>query len=518
MKLALQNFDIKEADWPTDKNVLLNLRKIVFIVEQNVSPEEEFDGLDDTSWHWLVNDKHGRAIGTGRLLRSGQIGRMAVLEAHRGEGIGAAVLGIVIEKARTLGFDEVFLNAQVHAIGFYEKAGFTETGEGFDEAGIAHQKMTQQLDSVRHESQQYGARVSPLVADIKPFDTSEAAWPSAGKIIKKVRESVALADHRPSSSTVNQPSERLQATIKTTDGQDEACLHWQAKSPEGQVIGSVRMTPLGEISWLAVLEPFRGLGVGYSLLEQTLTRAKSLNLTAVRLHAPAAQASFFGKYGFRLITAPTTGEHHRTNDAFNEQTLQRFECPIERINVAEERSRFGKMNGEDYEASETPYVLGTSKQFLLLTREHEFKNVTLEMCAQASQCIRIWSPVLDHRLFHNTALRESFSKLARKNRYTKIEILIYDTHRIIKNSHAILEICRRLPSSISIRVVHPEFRVMNDEFVLVDNAGIIFRQDAENYDGYANFRDITENNRLARKFQAGWESGLHDPNIRQMKL
>jgi predicted GNAT family N-acyltransferase len=154
MKLALQDFDIREADWETDKNVLLNLRKLVFIVEQSVPPEEEFDGLDDTSWHWLVKDKQGRPIGTGRLLSSGQIGRMAVLEAHRGKGIGAAVLGTVIEKARTLGFEQVFLNAQVHALGFYEKAGFTETGEQFAEAGIAHQKMTQQLDPLRHDRQQ----------------------------------------------------------------------------------------------------------------------------------------------------------------------------------------------------------------------------------------------------------------------------------------------------------------------------------------------------------------------------
>jgi hypothetical protein len=106
----------------------------------------------------------------------------------------------------------------------------------------------------------------------------------------------------------------------------------------------------------------------------------------------------------------------------------------------------------------------------------------------------------------------------RKNRYTKIEILVYETHRIINNSHVILEICRKLPSSISIRVVHPEFRMMNDEFVLADNTGVIYRQDATNYDGYANFRDVTENNRLTRKFRAGWDTALHDPNIRQLKL
>ena len=145
MRLSLQNFAIREADWEKDKSVLLELRKQVFIVEQSVPPEEEFDGLDDTSHHWLVQDAEAQPIGTGRLLDTGQIGRMAVLDQYRGGGIGAAILSAAVEKARTLGFDQVFLNAQVHAIGFYEKAGFIETGSRFNEAGIQHQKMIQAL-------------------------------------------------------------------------------------------------------------------------------------------------------------------------------------------------------------------------------------------------------------------------------------------------------------------------------------------------------------------------------------
>ena len=82
MRLSLQNFAIREADWETDKSVLLELRKQVFIVEQSVPPEEEFDGLDDTSYHWLVQDAEARPIGTGRLLDTGQIGRMAVLDQY----------------------------------------------------------------------------------------------------------------------------------------------------------------------------------------------------------------------------------------------------------------------------------------------------------------------------------------------------------------------------------------------------------------------------------------------------
>ena len=501
MSLNLQNFDIREADWEADRSILLNLRKLVFIVEQKVPVSEEFDGLDHASWHWLVDDKQGRPIGTGRLLNSGQIGRMAVLGEHRGEGIGAALLSTIIEKARTLGFEDIFLNAQVHAVGFYSKAGFVKSGAQFEEAGIPHQRMTQTLEPVRYEDQQFGARATPLEAGIRPFDVSEANWDADGKIIRKVRESVTLAANElPSIGLVG------------TDSQDVDCLHWQAQSSDGQVIGSIRMTPQGEISHLAVLESFRGLGVGFSLVELAIIRARQLNLAIATLDAPAILQGFFRKSGFE-VTDSRSGV-----DADHHTNLLSFECKLERIDIAEERRRFGKLTGEDYDASEKPYVLGTSNQFLLLRREEEFRNVIHEMMPQASQCIRIWSPLLDHRLFHSKVLRDALSQLARKNRYTKIEILIYDAHRIIKNTHEILEISRRLPSSIGIKIVHPEFRVMNEEFVLVDNAGVIYRQDAENYEGYANFRDVTENNRLTRKFRAAWNTGLLDPNIRQLKI
>jgi hypothetical protein len=89
---------------------------------------------------------------------------------------------------------------------------------------------------------------------------------------------------------------------------------------------------------------------------------------------------------------------------------------------------------------------------------------------------------------------------------------------VVKNGHALLDISRKLSSSISLKIVDPELRQLNCEFVLVDNTGLIYRQDVERYEGIANFRDITENNRLGRQFNAAWESGLQDPDLRQLTL
>lgn len=81
--LNIREFDIREAVWETDGGVLQDIRRKVFIVEQNVSNNEEWDGQDDETWHFLATEKDEVPISTVRLLPSGKIGSMAVLEKHR---------------------------------------------------------------------------------------------------------------------------------------------------------------------------------------------------------------------------------------------------------------------------------------------------------------------------------------------------------------------------------------------------------------------------------------------------
>lgn len=133
---------IAAADWPIDEAALRRIREQVFVQEQGVPTELEWDGKDSECLHLLAYDLAGHAIATARLQPNGKIGRMAVLPAWRGRGVGGALLSMLIERAAALGLSEVFLHAQQSAVSFYHQYGFIATGEPFQEAGITHVSMT----------------------------------------------------------------------------------------------------------------------------------------------------------------------------------------------------------------------------------------------------------------------------------------------------------------------------------------------------------------------------------------
>lgn len=134
-------FTVRRAAWAADGARLADVRHAVFVVEQRVPQAEEWDGRDAASAHVIALDRDGCAIGTGRLLPDGHIGRMAVLRCWRGHGVGGALLRTLIAMARERGHAETRLHAQTHALDFYRKHGYATLGDEFMEAGIPHYEM-----------------------------------------------------------------------------------------------------------------------------------------------------------------------------------------------------------------------------------------------------------------------------------------------------------------------------------------------------------------------------------------
>ncbi len=133
---------IAPADWLGDESSIRAIRNAVFVEEQGVDAALEWDGKDSDCVHLLAYDKDGNAIGTARMRADGHIGRMAVLPAWRGRGVGGALLLMLIERAAAHGLDEVHLDAQTLAAGFYHRHGFIASGDEFAAAGIPHIRMS----------------------------------------------------------------------------------------------------------------------------------------------------------------------------------------------------------------------------------------------------------------------------------------------------------------------------------------------------------------------------------------
>jgi len=143
-----KSFNFSITNWKTHKSQLRQIREQVFIQEQGVPVELEWDEMDENALHVLaeaISDDEKLAIGTARIIiknEQAHIGRMAVLSEWREQGVGAKILLLCIDECLQRGVKNIVLNAQVYVIPFYQKAGFEISSDEFMDAGIPHKRVT----------------------------------------------------------------------------------------------------------------------------------------------------------------------------------------------------------------------------------------------------------------------------------------------------------------------------------------------------------------------------------------
>ncbi|MBU0883554.1 GNAT family N-acetyltransferase [Pseudomonas sp. GWSMS-1] len=136
----MSEIHVRLADWQKDNADLRRIRETVFVAEQAVPPELEWDAEDAEAVHFLALEGD-YPVGTARLLADGHIGRVSVLKDWRGLNVGVALIQAVIEEAEQRDLKQQMLSAQVHATAFYEKLGFAIVSGEYLEAGIPHVDM-----------------------------------------------------------------------------------------------------------------------------------------------------------------------------------------------------------------------------------------------------------------------------------------------------------------------------------------------------------------------------------------
>ncbi|MFD5799027.1 GNAT family N-acetyltransferase [Streptomyces diastatochromogenes] len=151
-------YTVRIAEDAADREACFAVRKEVFVVEQGVPQDIEYDAYDAAAVHVLAVREDGVPLGTGRLLYGeaaaaktggdasvGSLGRLAVAREARGLGVGVALVRAIEEAARARGLAAVDLHAQSHALGFYERLGYEAYGPEYPEAGIPHRAMRRVL-------------------------------------------------------------------------------------------------------------------------------------------------------------------------------------------------------------------------------------------------------------------------------------------------------------------------------------------------------------------------------------
>ncbi len=186
-------FTVSIAEWADDLPDLREIREQVFIIEQNVPAIAEWDDIDAQSLHVIARDDEGQPIGTGRLNPQHTIGRVAVIAAWRGRGVGVALMHALLSAARERGIQRVELHSQAHATGFYEGLGFVAFGEEYLECDIAHRSMAIELTpnpaAAKHSDQTVDA---PNVLRVRSRDELIDAH---RRLLVEARYEVAILSH-----------------------------------------------------------------------------------------------------------------------------------------------------------------------------------------------------------------------------------------------------------------------------------------------------------------------------------
>ena len=145
----MTQFTVLPCTTPDDRAAAMKIRMAVFVDEQGVPPDLEPDEYDAGATHLLARDGNGEAVGTARIVGKGdgvaKIGRVAVLPSYRQRGVGRALMVEALRVLHRDGFAQVFLDAQLPVIAFYEGLGFVAEGPVFDDAGIDHRRMTRRV-------------------------------------------------------------------------------------------------------------------------------------------------------------------------------------------------------------------------------------------------------------------------------------------------------------------------------------------------------------------------------------
>ncbi|MBL3825405.1 MULTISPECIES: GNAT family N-acetyltransferase [unclassified Marinobacter] len=284
------------------------------------------------------------------------------------------------------------------------------------------------------------------------------------------------------------------------DETDEIADHYLAVLPDNTPAGVARLfstlEETGHIGRMAILPQYRGHGIGEALLRHLIAESAD-RFSELRLSAQEHAIPFYQRSGF-----------HVCSGVYDDAGIPHFDM----------RCLAPDLAAESLGTKDQPMILGSDTDSWLFDTEARLLGLMDSVVGQAGQRIWLYDRLLEHDLYDRHRFRELISALARRHRLSEVRLLIHDDKPLVKRRHALVELMRRLPSRMELRLVNEDYPVEDQPFILADREGVVYRHDFYKPEGFAKFSDGGRVKLLSENFQRMWDAARPSLELRELPL
>ncbi|WP_417566941.1 GNAT family N-acetyltransferase [Marinobacter sp.] len=284
------------------------------------------------------------------------------------------------------------------------------------------------------------------------------------------------------------------------DETDEIADHYLAVLPDNTPAGVARLfstlEETGHIGRMAILPEYRGRGIGEALLRHLIAESAG-RFSELRLSAQEHAIPFYQRSGF-----------HVCSDVYDDAGIPHYGM----------RCLAPELANDVLPRKTAPMILGTDEDSWLFDSERRLISLMDSVVGQAGQRIWLYDRLLEHDLYDRHRFRELVSALARRHRLSEVRLLIHDDKPLVKRRHKLVELMRRLPSRMELRLVNDDYPVEDRPFILADREGVVYRHDFDKPEGFAKFSDSGRVKLLAENFQRMWDAARPSLELRELPL
>ena len=293
------------------------------------------------------------------------------------------------------------------------------------------------------------------------------------------------------------------------DGEDSGATHFVAMDGK-KAIGTVRLLTNGHIGRMAVIKEYRNLKIGSRLLESCEKQAQAMGKRKVVLDAQKHAIPFYQHHGYKI-----TSEDFFMDAGIPHKTMEKS---LQASNRAPVLNNIRPRNREINLAAIKDLKLGEHAERLSCTTLEGLQAHVIHMSSQSRRCLSIFTQSLEHDLYDTDLFAENLSQMVRNYRYNRVRVLTIDFLKAEKEGHQLVDLSRRLPSYIQIRKVAREHNEIKDSYLIADEVGLIFRNNANDYKAIVGYSAPTYAQGKQQIFDEIWERGSEIKAFRNLSL